>query len=170
MLLVRIPPIERDGAELTKARVKEILDSGADGIVFPHVRSPEEAALAVSFFAAAGADVWSPANPTGEKIAMIMIEDPESLSRLRETADIGSFSILACGIGSLTRALDGDRKAAEAGNQMVLAEAKRIGVADMITADAGNIAVRVEQGFLALLMQGPTADQTIQVGRAAAGR
>ena len=169
-LLVRIPPIERDGAEVTKARVKEILDAGADGVVLPHVRSPEEAATAVSFFADAGADVWSPANPTGEKIAMIMIEGPESLSRVRETADIGGFSILACGIGSLTGALDGDRDAAEAGNQKVLAEARRIGVPDMITADAGDIADRVEQGFLALLMRGPTADEIIEIGRAAAGR
>ena len=53
--LVRIPPIERDGAEVTRARVKEILDAGADGVVLPHVRSPEEAALAVGFFADAGA-------------------------------------------------------------------------------------------------------------------
>ena len=172
-LLVRIPPIGRDGAEVTRARLKEIFDTGADGVVLPHVRSPEEAALAVRLFADAGADVWSPANPSGEKIAMIMIEDPDSLSRVRETADIGGFSILACGIGSLTRALNGDREAAEAGNQRVLAEAKRIGVADMITANAGDVADRVEEGFLALLMQGPSADETdetIEIGRAAAGR
>ena len=30
-LIVRIPPIEKDGAAATKARVKEILDAGADG-------------------------------------------------------------------------------------------------------------------------------------------
>ena len=44
-LLVRIPPIERAGEEVTRARVKEILELGADGVVFPHVRSPEEARI-----------------------------------------------------------------------------------------------------------------------------
>ena len=77
---------------------------------------------------------------------------------------------LACGIGSLTRALDGDRAAAESGNQEVLRHSKRIGVADMITANSENIAQRVEEGFLALLMQGPTADDVIRLGRATAGR
>jgi hypothetical protein len=40
----------------------------------------------------------------------------------------------------------------------------------MITANSENIAQRVEEGFLALLMQGPTADDVIRLGRAAAGR
>ena len=169
-LLVRIPPIERDGEEVTRARVREILDLGADGVVLPHVRSPQEARAAVGFFADAGADVWSPANPTGEILAMIMIEDPGALATVAEIADTPGYSILACGIGSLTRALDGDRGAAEAGNQEVLAHAKRVGVADMITASARDIEERVQQGFLALLMQGSEADEVIRIGRAAAGR
>ncbi len=59
-LLVRIPPIERAGEAVTRTRVREILAAGADGVVLPHVRSPEEARMAVSFFTDAGADVWSP--------------------------------------------------------------------------------------------------------------
>ena len=35
---------------------------------------------------------------------------------------------------------------------------------------SGNISVRVKEGFLALLMQGPAADEAITAGRAAAGR
>jgi 2-keto-3-deoxy-L-rhamnonate aldolase RhmA len=101
---------------------------------------------------------------------MIMVEDPGALARIEEIADTPGYSILACGIGSLTRALDGDRDAAESGNQEVLRHSKRIGVADMITANSENIAQRVEEGFLALLMQGPTADDVIRLGRAAAGR
>ncbi|MEE8146369.1 MAG: aldolase/citrate lyase family protein, partial [Longimicrobiales bacterium] len=132
-LLVRIPPIERDGEEVTRARVREILALGADGVVMPHVQSPEEARAAVSFFVEAGADVWSPSNPTGEILAMIMVEDPGALAMVAEIADTPGYSILACGIGSLTRALGGDREAAEAGNQDVLSHAKRVGVADMIT-------------------------------------
>ncbi len=166
-LLVRIPPIERDGEEVTRARVREILASGADGVVLPHIRSPEEARAAVGFFD--GADVWSPSNPTGEILAMIMIEDAGALAMVAEIADTPGYSVLACGIGSLTRAL-GDREAAEAGNQEVLSHSKRVGVADMITANARDIEARVQQGFLALLMQGPDADDVIRLGRAAAGR
>jgi hypothetical protein len=40
----------------------------------------------------------------------------------------------------------------------------------MITANSRDIEERVQQGFLALLMQGPDADETILIGRAAAGR
>ncbi|MCH7856550.1 MAG: host specificity protein [Gemmatimonadetes bacterium] len=168
-LLVRVPPIERDGEEVTRARVREILALGADGVVLPHIRSPEEARAAVSFFDEAGADVWSPSNPTGEILAMIMIEDAGALAMVAEIADTPGYSVLACGIGSLTRAL-GDREAAEAGNQEVLSHSKRVGVADMITANARDIEERVQQGFLALLMQGPEADEVIRIGRAAAGR
>ena len=166
-LLVRIPPIERDGEEVTRARVREILAAGADGVVLPHIRSPEEARAAVSFFAEA--DVWSPSNPAGEILAMIMVEDAGALAAVTEIANTPGYSILACGIGSLTSAL-GDREAAEAGNQEVLAHAKRVGLADMITANSRDIEERVQQGFLALLMQGADADETILIGRAAAGR
>ncbi len=169
-LLVRIPPIERDGEDVTRARVREILASGADGVVLPHIRSPEEARAAVSFFRDAGADVWSPSHPTGEILAMIMVEDAGALLMVAEIADTPGYSVLACGIGSLTRALGGDREAAEAGNQDVLSHAKRVGVADMITANTRDIEERVQQGFLALLMQGPDADEAIRIGRAAAGR
>ncbi len=169
-LLVRIPPIERDGADVTRGRVGEILVAGADGVVFPHVRSPEEAALAVSFMTDAGADLWSPSNPSGDKIAMIMIEDPDSLARAAETAEVPGISVLACGIGSLRGALGGDREAAEAGNQEVLAQATRVGVADMLTANTADVEQRVKEGFLALLMQGAEADEAIKLGRAAAGR
>ena len=169
-LLVRIPPISADGPEAARARVVEALERGADGVVLPHVRSAEEAALAVSFFTDAGADVWSPANPTGTTIAMVMIEDPGALAEVRAIADTPGYSVLACGIGSLTRALDGDREAAEAGNLEVLGHATRIGMPDMITANSDDVARRIEEGFLGLLMNGPQADEAIRVGRAAAGR
>src|SRR5918993_4832848 len=72
-LIVRIPPISKDGADVTKARVKEILDAGADGVTIPHIRDLEEAKLALSFFAAAKANVWSPKNPQGRQLAMLML-------------------------------------------------------------------------------------------------
>jgi 2-keto-3-deoxy-L-rhamnonate aldolase RhmA len=147
-----------------------VLQAGADGVVFPHVRGPEEAALAVSFVRAAGREPWSVSHPAGDTIAMIMIEDPDSLARVAETADVDGISVLACGIGSLRGALGGDREAAEAGTLEVLAHATRVGAADMITANAGDVDERIEQGFLALLMQGADADEAIRLGRRAAGR
>jgi 2-keto-3-deoxy-L-rhamnonate aldolase RhmA len=169
-LIVRIPPIDKDGAAAAKARVKEILDLGADGVTIPHVTGVDEAKLAISFFGDAKANVWSPSNPAGRTIAMLMLEDPVAVAQAKEVADLKGFSILACGIGSLAQALAGDRAGAEAGTQKVLAEAKRAKLADMLTANPQDVAQRVKEGFLALLMQGPTADEAITIGRAAAGR
>jgi 2-keto-3-deoxy-L-rhamnonate aldolase RhmA len=169
-LLVRIPPISEDGPDSARVRIAAVLARGANGVVIPHVRSPEEAQQAVSFFADAGADVWSPTNPDGDVIAFIMIEDEGALAAVQGIADTPGYSVLACGIGSLTRALGGDREAGEAGNQEVLAHAKRVGVPDVITANANDVASRIEEGFLGLLMSGPRADDAIRVGREAAGR
>ena len=44
--------------------------------------------------------------------------------------------MLACGIGSLTGALKGDRVAAEKGNQAILVETKRTKLVNMLTANA----------------------------------
>ena len=92
------------------------------------------------------------------------------MAQAKEVADLTGYSILACGIGSLAQALGGDRAGAEAGTQKVLAEAKRARLADMLTANPQDVAQRVKEGFLALLMQGPTADEAIRIGRTAAGR
>lgn len=168
-LLVRIPPISADGAETARSRIAEALAAGADGITIPHVRSADEARTAVSFFEEMGADVWSPANPEGTLIVMLMIEDPGALAEAEAIADVSGYSVLACGIGSLTQAL-GDAEAGEAGNMRVLREADRVGLPDMITANAETVARRIDEGFLGLLMSGADANAHIEVGRAAAGR
>lgn len=168
-LLVRIPTIERDGADATRARVSEALSLGAGGIVFPHIRSPEEARLAMSFLAESGANVWSPANPDGDIMAMIMIEDGGALAAVRDIADTPGYSALACGIGSMSGDL-GSREAGEAATMDVLAHSERVGVPNMLTANANDVAQRIEEGFLGLLMQGTGADDAIRVGREAAGR
>jgi 2-keto-3-deoxy-L-rhamnonate aldolase RhmA len=170
MLLVRIPPIEKDGAAAARTRVKEILDAGGDGVTIPHIRNLAEAREAIGFFRDAKASVWSPKNRGGEKIAMLMLEDPAAVAQAKEIAALDGISILACGIGSLAQALGGDRAAAEAGTQAVLQEAKAAKLPDMLTANTQDVARRVKEGFLALLMQGPTADEAIRAGRAAAGR
>jgi len=169
-LIVRIPSIESDGAAATKARMKEAFDLGADGVTIPHVRGVDEAKQAIGFFQDAKANVWSPSNPSGEKVAMLMLEDPDAVAQAKAVADLEEFSILACGIGSLTQALGGDRVAAEAGVQRVLTESKRAKLVNMLTASPQDVEKRVQEGFLALLTQGQAAEETIRRGRAAAGR
>lgn len=169
-LIVRIPPISRDGPGTTKARVKEIFAAGADGVTVPHIRDLDEARLALSFFEAAKVSIWSPSNPNGTKLAMLMLEDPKAVAQRREIAALNGLSILACGIGSLTQALGGDRAGAEAGTQQVLAETKRLKLANMLPASVKDVEQRIAEGFLAILGQGPQADEMIRIGRAAAGR
>jgi 2-keto-3-deoxy-L-rhamnonate aldolase RhmA len=169
-LIVRIPPISKDGPETTRARVKEIFDAGADGVTIPHIRDLEEAKLALTFFEAAKANVWSPANPKGTKLAMLMLEDPKAVAQRKEIAELKGLSILACGIGSLAQALGGDRAGAEAGTQQVLAETKRVKLGNMLPASAKDVEQRIKEGFNAILGQGPQADEMIKIGRTAAGR
>jgi 2-keto-3-deoxy-L-rhamnonate aldolase RhmA len=170
MLLVRIPTIEAAGAEVTRARIREAFDRGADGVTVPHVRSVQEAQLVAGFFKEAGVNIWTPKNPGGDKLAMIMLEDPGAVAQAKAIADVPGISILACGIGSLTGALKGDREAAERGNQQILAESKRVGLPNMLTASPADVEKRVAEGFLALLGQGPQGDEMIRIGRKAAGR
>ena len=165
-LIVRIPPVERDGADITKARITEVFALGGDGVTVPHVRGLDEATQVLWFFRDTGLNVWSPANRQGDKLAMLMIEDPGALAQVSEIADLKGYSVLACGIGSLAQALGGDRAAAEAGNQRVLAETKRAKLVNMITTTPQDVELRVRQGYLALIALGTDADRAIRLGRA----
>lgn len=169
-LIVRIPTIERDGLEAAKSRIGDAFDLGADGVTVPHVRNVDEAKRAIGFFRDAGVDVWSASNPKGDRLAMLMIEDPGALAQAKELADLKGYSILACGIGSLTQALGGNREAAEAGNQAILAETKRAKLVNMLTTSVRDVEQRVKEGFLALIAQGQQADEAIKVGREVASR
>jgi 2-keto-3-deoxy-L-rhamnonate aldolase RhmA len=170
-LLVRIPSIERDGEQAARERVRDALGRGADGIVLPHVRNAEEARIAVRFFEEAEADVWSPANPDGRIIAMLMIEDPNALETAQAIADTPGYSMLSCGIGSLTAALGGDRDAGEAGADVVRHHAARVGLPSMMTANPANMLDRLNQGYRALLLQmGDETVDAIRLGRRMAGR
>lgn len=169
-LLVRIPSIEADGAAVTKARVKEAFDLGADGVTIPHVRSVDEAKIAIGFFRDAKVNAWSPSNPQGDKIAMLMLEDPNAVAQAAAIADLKGYSVLACGIGSLTRALGNDGPKAEAGTQQVLAETKRVKLPNMLTATDLSVEQRLKEGFLGILAIGDRADEAIRRGLAAAGR
>ena len=167
-LLVRIPAMSEAGVEVSRARVNELIALGVDGVVFPHVQSLEEARTAVSFFE--GVNVWSPTSPEGDFVVMLLLESPNVFANLEDIANIPGYSSLVCGIGSLTGALGGDRDAAEKLSMELLAQSQRAGLVDIITADPESVELRVEQGFLGLLVYGPAADETIRLGRAATGR
>ncbi|AMW06447.1 hypothetical protein GEMMAAP_00890 [Gemmatimonas phototrophica] len=171
-LLVRIPTIEAAGAELTRARVKEVLALGAEGVVIPHVRSASEAALAVSFFTDLRANVWSPKNPAGTVIAMLMIEDKGAVAEMQAIAAVPGYSLLSCGIGSLTRDMGGDAPGAETACKNVRDAGAKLGMPSMMTANDKTIGDRLAKGYLGLLMAG-TAEQTdaiIRTGRELAKR
>jgi hypothetical protein len=167
-LIVRIPAFH-DEPDQARNRVREIFAAGGDGVTFPHVQSLDEARRILEIFQQERIDVWSTVSPKGEKLAMLMIEDPVALAQVTELANLKGYSILACGIGSLTQALKGDRAGAEAGTQKVLAETKRVRLVNMLTATTADVEQRVKQGFLAILAQGQNADQAITMGRALAG-
>ena len=164
-LLVRLPTIEVAGVELTRARVKEVLGLGADGVVIPHVRSAAEARTAAAFFAQAGAKVWSPANPKGTVIAMLMVEDKGAIAEVEEIAAVKGYSLLSGGIGSLTGNMGGDSKGAEAACQRARDLGAKAGMPSMMTASANTIKDRIERGYRGLLLSG-TADQASAVIRA----
>lgn len=167
LMLVRIPPMAEAGPADTLVRIKEILAMGADGITLPHIENLDQGRQAISLFTDARANVWSAANPAGNVVAMLMLEDPLAAAGAKDIADIGGYSVLACGIGSLTGALKGDRVAAEKLNQEILVETKRTKLVNMITANEKDVAQRVKEGFLGLLVP---SDEVIKAGRAAAGR
>lgn len=169
-LLVRIPTIEAAGEDSTRARVQAVLAMGADGVVIPHVRTAAEARTAVSFFR--GANVWSPANPQGRVIAMLMIEDQGAVAELADIAAIPGYSLLSCGIGSLTRAMNNDAAGAEQACQHVRDAGAQRGMPSMMTANASTLDDRIRRGYRGLLLMGATAqtDSLITAGRASVRR
>ena len=168
-LIVRVPAFHAD-ADAGRTRIREVFAAGADGITFPHVDSLDEARAIIAAARAEKIDVWSRGTAKGQKILMLMIEDPNAVTQAGAFADLDGYSILACGIGSLTQALGGNREAGEAGTQKVLAETKRTRLVNMLTATTADVEKRVKEGFLAILAQGQDPDAAIKIGRSTVGR
>jgi hypothetical protein len=168
-LIVRVPAFHEDPAA-ARVRIREIFGAGGDAVTFPHVESIDEAKQILAALQAEKINVWSPDNPKGDKLAMMMLEDPKAVAQAADFANLKGYSILACGIGSLRGALKGDAAGAEAGTQKVLAETKRTKLVNMLTATTDDVEQRVKEGFLGILAQGRDADGAITIGRAAAKR
>ena len=159
-LVLRVPPI-RNGAEQAAANVAEALDAGVAAIVFPHVESAEDAAVAVSVM---GAELW-PGNPDGTLLSILIVEDRSGVERVDEIVSTPGVSIVFAGPGDLRRAYEGDMEAVEGAIQAVLAACQRHDVPCGITAGADDIADRIAQGFRVFIVSDAAA---VPVGRAAA--
>jgi 2-keto-3-deoxy-L-rhamnonate aldolase RhmA len=125
------------------------------------------------------ADVW-PLNPQGELINWTIIESKEGLAKVREIAAVKGIGVLWPGAGTLrgvftTTSASGERqfdeKGWEAAIQTVLAACKEFKIACGYPANAGDIEMRMKQGFSVFVMQwGEAGFKAIDVGRKASNR
>ncbi|WP_423925957.1 aldolase/citrate lyase family protein [Candidatus Palauibacter sp.] len=161
-MLLRIPPI-RDGHDEARDRAAQGLAAGVAGIVYPHVETAEEAALAVD---ALGDAAW-PGNPDGHLISFLLIEDQIGLDNVREIVSTPGVSAVSPGPGDLRRVYDGDMEKVEEAIQIVLAACLEFDVPCGVTANADDVAMRIEQGFRVIIATQPEA---VAAGMAAAGR
>lgn len=159
---LRIPPI-RDGDDVARERMRQALEAGVDAIVFPHMETAEQAAVAVGGM---GMNVW-PGKPDGVHVNMLIVEDQVGVGNAREIAGAQGVSVVFAGPGDLRRAYDGDMEAVEQAIQTVLSACKEFDVPCGITAGVDDIAERLAQGFRVIIVTEPEA---IVVGKQAAGR
>lgn len=150
-LLVRLPTIDVAGYELTFQRINEVLEHGGDGVVFPHIRSPQMAAMLTGYMKGLGVDVWSPENPDGRFISFYMLEDGHAITQAYEVAEVGGYSFLSCGIGSLSGDL-GSPELGELGCLEVLAQATRADLPSVQLASTVDVVQqRAEEGYRGFL-------------------
>ena len=161
-MILRVPPI-RNGEDAARANVATALDAGVAAIVFAHVESSADAAVAVS---AMGAELW-PDNPSGSLLSILIIEDRSGVGRADEIVATPGVSVVFAGPGDLRRSYEGDMEAVEAAIQTVLAACQAHGVPCGITAGVDDIAERIGQGFRVFIVNDAAA---VSAGRAAAGR
>jgi 2-keto-3-deoxy-L-rhamnonate aldolase RhmA len=161
-VLLRIPPLHDLGMDTTRARVQEALAAGVAGIIYPHVTSRAETLQALD---ALGPNGW-PRNPSGQVVAVHMIEDRASVENARELVGTPGVKVIFLGPMSLTTSFENDSVAVESAIQSVLAICKETDVACGITAGAEDVAERVRQGFRFLVVREPAV---LAAGKAAVG-
>jgi 4-hydroxy-2-oxoheptanedioate aldolase len=125
------------------------------------------------------ADLW-PLNPKGELVNWTIVESLEGLENVREIAAVEGIGVLWPGAGTLrgifsTRGPDGERvldeEAWEAAIQKVLAACREFEIACGYPASAGDIELRMRQGFSVFVMSwGDAGFTTVDIGRRASGR
>jgi 2-keto-3-deoxy-L-rhamnonate aldolase RhmA len=125
------------------------------------------------------ADLW-PLNPDGELLNWTIIENKEGLAHVREIAAVKGVGVLWPGAGTLrgvfsTTNAAGERvvdtAAWENAIQQVLAACKEFNVPCGFPANAGDIELRMKQGFSVFVMNwGDAGFKAVETGRKAAGR
>jgi len=125
------------------------------------------------------ADLW-PLNPDGELINWTIVESKEGLAHVREIAAVEGIGVLWPGAGTLRGVFSSTNAAGErvldtAGweqaIQQVLAACKEFKVPCGFPATAGDIELRMQQGFSVFVMNwGDAGFKAVEVGRKAAGR
>ena len=94
--VVRIPLAVRDAPE---AVVKQVLDAGVLGVMFPDIETRAQAMAAVSSMRVAratGTDVW-PLDPSGKLVAMLQIETLAGIQNLDEILDVPGIGVIFLG-------------------------------------------------------------------------
>ena len=125
------------------------------------------------------ADLW-PLSPDGELISWVIVESHEGLANVREIAAVPGIGVLWPGAGTLRRLFstvdaDGQRvpdpEGWENAIQTVLSACKEFDVPCGYPANAGDIQMRMEQGFSVFVMGwGEGGFETVEMGRQMAGR
>lgn len=154
-VLLRVPAIHADpeGAAL---RVPEALATDIDGLVFPHVTTASEAAESVALMGTP----W----PLGDAgLDVLIVEDREGVSNVREIMATPGLSVVFAGPGDLRQAYDGDMEAVENAIQAVLSACLEFDVACGVTAGVEDITTRLDQGFRVIIV---TEAAALSVGRA----
>jgi 2-keto-3-deoxy-L-rhamnonate aldolase RhmA len=114
------------------------------------------------------ADVY-PLNPDGELASIFIVESVKGIENSREITRARP-TVMIPGPGTLRRVYQGDAAKVEAAIQTQLASCKEFKVPCGITANAGDVAKRIQEGFRMIIIYDRDYAETIAAGRAAAGR
>lgn len=114
------------------------------------------------------ADVY-PINPDGELASIFIIESEKGVTNSRDITAVRP-TVAIPGPGTLRRVFKGDMAKVEQAIQTQLASCKAFNVPCGITANALDIAKRIQEGFRVFVIYDRDYAETIKVGREAAGR
>jgi hypothetical protein len=107
--------------------------------------------------------VWSIENPKGEKLAMMMLEDPTAVGQRAEFANLKGYSILAVRHRQPHgRAARRFAPAAKQARRRSSSRPSASSVVNMLTATTDDVEKRVKEGFLANPRAGQNPDEVDQ--------
>jgi hypothetical protein len=164
-LMLRLP-IFHDDPPAARQRVAEVLKMGVEAIVFPDVESADEARQALD---AMQKTRVHPHNSEAELASIFIIESEKGIANSREiTRERPTVAIP--GPGTLRRVFKGDMAKVESAIQTQLASCKEFNVPCGITANAGDVAKRIKEGFRLIIIYDRDYPETMKAAREAAGR